>query len=512
MTIKGLLPWTLLAALALAPQAGAVQEGRTKPPELRLSLQECIQLALNHNLGVEISRYQPWIDDQSLLAAFGSFDHFLYADGSTGGNHMAAASLLAGAPEIDDKSALFRTGIRRTLPMGALVDLNYSVQRNLTNSAFATLNPTWQDSLGLALVVPVLRGAGDAANLTPILLARNARRISVDQFELQLSDALVAVHEAYWALVSAIEQKRVRDQALEVARQLLEDNKRRFEKGALAKVDVTQADAGIASQIEGILTAESAVQDAMDRLKRLIDPALLRGEATIVPLDAPPAPQGGVDVRTAVERGLREAIRMRAEYREIRAQIESMERTIEKADNDALPRVNAIASGSYTGIEDDFSGAARELRTADTYTWSVGISIEIPLENRTASGAARKADLERRRLLLRRRDLEDQILVEVRESVRGIRTAEKRIEATGRAAVLAREEYEGEEKRRDQGMRTTFHVLDARSKLTEALTNELRARVDYAVALARHRRVTGTLLAHHEILVESNLAPRHPVR
>jgi outer membrane protein TolC len=254
------------------------------------------------------------------------------------------------------------------------------------------------------------------------------------------------------------------------------------------------------------------VQDAADRLKRLIDPALLRGEAVVVPVDAPPAPAGAVDVRSAVERGLREAIEKRPEYREIHAQVESAARTIEKAQNDALPRINAVASGSYSGIEDSFGSASDELRSTDTYTWTVGISIEIPLENRAASGAARMADLERRRLVLRQRDLEDQILVEVRESVRQIQTAEKRIEATQRAAVLAREQFEGEEKRRDEGLRTTFHVLDSRSKLTEALTNELRARVDYAVAWSRHRHVTGILLAHHGILVEPNLATRHPVR
>ena len=140
--MKSIKVWTLWAVLVLAPRAGAGQEDRAKTAELRLSLGECIQLSLNHNLGVEISRYQPWIDDQAILATFGAFDHFFYADSSTGRNHMAAASLLAGAPEIDDQNALLMTGIRRTLPMGVMVDVNYSVHRDSTNSAFATLNPT----------------------------------------------------------------------------------------------------------------------------------------------------------------------------------------------------------------------------------------------------------------------------------------------------------------------------------------------------------------------------------
>ncbi|HTF57855.1 MAG TPA: TolC family protein, partial [Planctomycetota bacterium] len=392
---------SVVLALPVAAQAG--QEGRTKSAEMRLSLRECIDLALNHNIDVEISRYQPWIDDQAIQSALGPFDYVFYAETATSRNRLAASSLLAGAPVVIDDSVLLRTGMRRTLPIGAVVDLNYSFNRQQTNSSYATLNPVWQESLGLTLAVPVLQGAGEAANQSPILLARNARRLSVDQFEKMLGDTVFSVQEAYWALVSAIELKRFRDQALELARKLLAENKRRLARGVLARVDVTEAEAGVASQVEGILTAENAVQDAMDRLKRLVDPALLHEEVSILPIDAPPVPETELDERAAIERGLREAFEKRPEYRQVFVQIDSQERIIEKARNDALPRLNAIASGSFTGIEDRFSRAADELRSAGTYSWIAGISLEIPIENRTASGAVRKGELERRRLLLQRR-------------------------------------------------------------------------------------------------------------
>ncbi|HEY3227435.1 MAG TPA: TolC family protein [Planctomycetota bacterium] len=502
----------VLAGLGLAAAARADGGSPPGPAEIRLSLRECVHLALNHNLDIEISRYQPWIDDQGLRAAFGSFDHVLYADGSTGRTRAGAKDFFAGAPTLSAEDSTFRTGLRRTLPAGVMYDLSLSVEREHSNSTFVLLDPIWQSSLGLSLTVPVLRGAGEEANATAIVLARNTRRLSVAQFEKLLTDTVFSVQEAYWALVAAIEQKRFRDQALEVAKKLLEDNRRRFEGGTLAKVDVTEAEAGVASQIEGILTAENDVQDAMDRLKRLADPGLLREDSRIIPLDGPREAAQDLDERSAVETGLRDAMDRRPEYRGLFVEIDSQDRTVSRARNDSLPRLNAVASGSLLGLEDDFSGSGRELKSGDTYSWTAGVVLEIPLENRSADGALRRAELERRRLILRRRNLEDQILVEVREAVRAIKTAERRIEATRQARVLAREQFDGEMSRREAGLRTTFHVLDARSKLTDAETREVRSRVDYAAAWAGYRRAAGTLLSEYGILVEPNLVPRQSVR
>src|SRR5687768_11472637 len=104
----------LICAAALLSTAGARADGAPGrvPDELRLSLRECIHLALNHNLDIEISRYQPWIDDQSIRSAFGAFDHFFYADASAGRNRLAARDFFVGVPLLSTEDALFRTGIR----------------------------------------------------------------------------------------------------------------------------------------------------------------------------------------------------------------------------------------------------------------------------------------------------------------------------------------------------------------------------------------------------------------
>ena len=78
--------------LALLFLAGGDDDEKTKRPGIKLSLRQSIHLALNHNLDIEVARYQPWIEDQNILAALGTFDWTLYAQGGYNQNQTPGTS------------------------------------------------------------------------------------------------------------------------------------------------------------------------------------------------------------------------------------------------------------------------------------------------------------------------------------------------------------------------------------------------------------------------------------
>ncbi len=475
---------------------------------LRLSLRQCLHLALNHNVDIEVSRYQPWIDDQNVLSALGAFDHVLYST-ATNGENVSKSSNPFDTEDIDSDRFSSAVGVRRVLPFGMAYDLSFRTDRTASNAFFSSaINPTYNESLALSLTMPLLRGRGEVGQYTGVILARLGRQAAIDRLEKAIVDQVVAVHQSYWDLVLARETLEVKRQAEKVAERLLEENQKKFEKGVLARVDVTEAEAGVASQREGILTAENAMQAAMDRLKRLIDPSMLREAVQIMPADAPRSVVRPVDARSLLEGAWATARSKRPEYREFGSLMQSQEQSLRKAENDLLPKLDVTATGALTGLDDTFSGANRELRSSDFHDWSIGLAFEWPIERRTAQAAINRAELEKRRLTLQKRALEDQILVELRTAVRDMQTAEKRIEATRRARQLTQERFEGEINRREAGLRTTFHVLDAEERLTESRTNEIKAYIDYELAEMALERGTGTLLERHGILIQENILPR----
>jgi outer membrane protein TolC len=330
----------------------------------------------------------------------------------------------------------------------------------------------------------------------------------VDGFEKTLSDSVLQVILAYWDLVFAIENKKVKDQSLEVAVRLLEDTRRKLDRGLAARIDVTQAEAGVASQQEGILTAEAAVLSSVDRLKRLVDPSLLREEVLLVPVDTPRVQGGDLDEKNAVEQGMEAALARRPEVRQLRTQLLSQDAAITQAQNNLLPRLDLVGGGGVNGTESTFTASNRDLRGGDFYNWSVLLSFEYALERSSARGNLNRAELEKRRFLLQVRNLENQILVEVRDAVRSIKTDEKRIEATRRARILSQEQLDGEISRNEHGLSTTYRVLDVQKDLVQARTNELKALIDYHLDESRLHRVTGVLLEKNGIVLKENLQPR----
>jgi outer membrane protein TolC len=508
--MKTLVAALLLLALALPASADEAARPPERPPArvLPLSLREAVALSLNHNLDIEIARYQPWIEDQNILAALGTWDHFLYAQASASQSQSVGFSQLSGATQLENDFFTTTLGIRKVLPFGASYDLSYSVDRSESNNSFLLINPRWNQSAGLTLGLPLLRGGSTDANTATLVVARNSRDGAVDDFEKALTDSVFAVAVSYADLAFAIENKKVKEQSLEVARRLLDDNRRKFERGVVARIDVTQADAGVAAREEEIITAEAVIQNVADRLKRLMDPAMLREELTLVPVDRPKALETVIDEKSAVEKAMEEALPRRPELARIRRQIASQDAILARTGNDLLPRLDLQGRVSYSGTHDDFPGAGHEAASGDTRDLTAGLLFEIPLERSAARGAYTRAELDRRRLQLQERNLQNQVLVEVREAVRGIKTNELRIEATRRTRLLAQEQLDGELTRREQGLSTTFRVLDVQEDLILAQTNELKAKLDYHLARVRLRQVTGILLEDFGVVLRDNLQPR----
>jgi outer membrane protein len=500
-----LIAWILCTA-ALA--GGDDKETPVRKRMLPLSSREAVGLSLNHNLDIEVARYQPWIEDQNIFSAMGAWDHTAYATISEARSVSPGISIFNGVARIHSEATAFTVGVRKATPSGLSYDLNFSNDRNETNDLSFILNPIWSQTLGGSVTMPLLRGMGTEANTATLVIARHTRDRSVDGFEKSLSDSVLQVTLAYWDLVFAIENKKVKDQSLEVAVRLLEDTRRRLDRGLAARIDVTQAEAGVASQQEGILTAEAAVLSAADRLKRLVDPSLLREEVLLVPVDAPRVQGANLDEKNAVDQGMEEALTRRPEIRQLRTQLLSQDATIAQAQNNLLPKLDLVGGGGVNGTEGSFSASNRDIRGGDFYNWSVLLSFEYALERSSARGNLNRAELEKRRFLLQVRNLENQILVEVRDAVRSIKTDEKRIEATRRARILSQEQLEGEISRSEHGLSTTFRVLDVQKDLVQARTNELKALIDYHLDESRLYQVTGVLLEKNGIVLKENLQPR----
>ncbi|MCU1237351.1 MAG: outer rane efflux protein, partial [Candidatus Solibacter sp.] len=163
------------------------------------------------------------------------------------GQHQTAPqtnSFVTGTNSLVSSYKNFNVGVQQGFLTGTNVSLGMSnvlgYRQNAPTSDFNNLD---QGSLSFSVTQNLLNGFGLAVNSRAIRIAKNQLHISDLTFKQQVIATVNSVVSLYWDLVSFNDSLRVKQQTLELDSQLYTDNKRRAELGALAEIDIVQAEA-----------------------------------------------------------------------------------------------------------------------------------------------------------------------------------------------------------------------------------------------------------------------------
>jgi outer membrane protein TolC len=141
------------------------------------------------------------------------------------------------------------------------------------------------------------------------------------------------------------------------------------------------------------------------------------------------------------------------------------------------------------------------LGSNDFNNFRVGVSISLPIRNRTAEGQLGHALVEGDRIAAQRQQLEQLIQVEVRNALQSLTTADAKLRSAAIARTTAEQQYESEKRKLDAGQSTVFLVLERQTALAVARGNELRAQTDLNKAIAELQRATGNSLTANNVSV-----------
>lgn len=502
---------SLLLALGVAvPRAGAAEEAGETKTTMPVTLQQCIHLAEQNSIPVRIEEVNVQIGQALLGSSLGTFDTVAFTTYdyskstsptasrlSTGNifNPSAGQTVVVG---ILNESHTVTSGFRGSLIGGGSyqADANW-VKTERNPVTFGNFNPEYTSGIGLSVTQPLLRGFGSTVSKANILTARNDMLGSAENLEAVREARAEEVVVAYWNYYFAIRNLTTREFLVEQGERLVEINQKKLDVGEMRRIDVVEAESTLSTREQERIAAVNEIGRAADALKRIILPFEVRDEweIEIVPLteaaDQPVEPPAWHDAaRTALER--------RHELRQKRLQLQNDDIRIMVAENTQLPQLDLNASLRFNQLSET-SGDVTNY-DSDFYTIGAGVGLEVPIGNRTARYDLAAARLTKIRSLLEYKDLENQIIQEVRDAVRGVGNRQKQIRAASEAARLAKERWTAEQKRQEVGYSTTFQVRDAEAAWQEAEDAYLRALFDYQVALSALHAAQGMLLEQYGLL------------
>ena len=131
----------------------------------------------------------------------------------------------------------------------------------------------------------------------------------------------------------------------------------------------------------------------------------------------------------------------------------------------------------------------------------VGLTLNIPLRNRTAQANQVRAQLEYRQAEMRLQQLENQVRIEVRNAQFAVRQNRAAVQSAQAAVDLSRQSLDAEQKKLAVGVSTPTTVLQAQAALTTVQSNLVSAMAAYQKSRVELDRATGLLLDHTGIVL-----------
>jgi outer membrane protein TolC len=125
--------------------------------------------------------------------------------------------------------------------------------------------------------------------------------------------------------------------------------------------------------------------------------------------------------------------------------------------------------------------------------YAFGLSLTIPLANRSAQADNIRTRFERNQSETALEQTKSRIGLEVRKAVIGLVQAKAQVEAARKAADLSQQLASAEEEKLLSGVSTPYDVIRRQRDLLAAQFAEVQARVNYAKAFVEIRRSMGVL-------------------
>lgn len=500
---------------------GLLGEAATPRP---ITLAESIALALENNTGLRVAKLNPIAAANAVRSAYAQFDPALFSDVDKARTNLPVTTISAftndDSNETFDQTVNWNAGLGKRLLTGGLLSAEWTNQRLSSDpNVINQLVPAYATGLNLSLNQPLLRDFGWRFSLLVVDVAQLGEEAAFYDYQAAVAGLVENVERAYWTYVLAIENVRVEERGLDLARELLRQNQGRFNVGALPRTAVLESEAEVARREAQLVRSRALQRIARDNLRALIN---AKDEAADQLLMIEPADKPGlVPTDLDLERSLEVAFTQRPELVAARLDVDGSRVQRKIAENALLPRLDFVGSVGLAGIGGEaanvppnqigvpnpqvlggYNRSLELLTDGRYYQYLFGARIEVPIANAAAEAQYSQAKVNAEVARLSLQQLEETVTLEITQAVNNIKAYLVGIDATRVARELAEENVRNQQARFEVGLATTKDLIDFQERLTQAERSEIEALTLYNIEVARLWYSEGTLLTERSVLLE----------
>lgn len=449
---------------------------------------DLISMALQNNLGLEVSRLDVGISDDSIEGEWGRFSPVFGVEVGLDRlyRQQNAADLSSSSPfnplgpTYDEDKRYAQSTLGGRLPFGSTYEFSVSSYRmasTYTDRDSAYYDPEYGSSVRLTVTQPLLRNFGLDVNLAPVNIAKSERAVAELETRSAIETVIARVLLASYETFFSIKNVEVKKESIALAQALLEENRRRVELGRMPAINVTQAQARVAEAEAELIQAQNFYQQRQNQLQELTQGNYI--------LDAPDYQLIGVESSlppvpsSLVHEDLAKAmLTQNPDFMAAMKGVETEGVRVMYNKNQVYPEINLRMSIGTSGLENDFGSSYSDFENRTNPDWGVGIEFSMPLDNRTAKSRYSAAKKRERQALLEAKQTEVQLLGALDNAIYQLEASLERQVLLEESVRLEFEALEAEERRLENGVTTNYEVLNQQREVSVSQTEGLAAEVE----------------------------------
>ena len=467
----------------------------------RLTADDAVRLAAENNLGIQIARFDPQLEDLNRLQTLTAFTPTLTTSLQQNSNTSPPNSFLSGAQgALNSDQFSMSTQVQQLLPWhGASYSAGFDSARSTSNNFFSNFNPQLRSSLSFNFTQPLMRGFKIDSTTQQLEISRKNREIADVGLRQTLTTTSRTVRNAYWDLAYQIAFLQVTQQSLDLAEESRRNTQSRVDIGTTPPIDIVEADAEVSQRREAVILAQAQIETAQDTLRTLIYNPSMPDFWTIriEPTDLPPFAPVNVDLNSAV----RNALDRRTDLQQAKKSLEANDVTLRFLHDQTRPDVSAqfdyglsaiggvqfvrapglgLSPGDVIGEQRRGLGSViGDLLTNDFPAWTLSLNVSYPLGKSQQQANLTRTQLQQNKSEAQLKNQELQVVTQVRQVAREVLTNQQRVQTTRASRELNERRLEAEQRKLAAGTSTNFLVFQAQRDLAVSRNNELRAILDY---------------------------------
>jgi len=333
-----------------------------------------------------------------------------------------------------------------------------------------TSDPFDKTSLSASVSLPIFQDWGDVNDL-PIRrseLLVNQSKVTTHSTGISL---LESVSKTYWTLVGVQENIRTLKDAVDLSEKLVKETKARVDVGVLNPTDLKEAETQLASNKKSLLTKRIEEKEIEDQIRVALNLGII--PYGFKPADLPRIHGEDFAFKTLLEKAYKNSNTLK----NLNISLQSNQYDLEEALNSDKTNLDLSLSYTMNGYGATSTESTQALSNQEYQGYSVGLSWNVPLFDKTADQTIMKRQIERNKLELQISDTKSQIYINLQTILRNLKFGIEEKKTAQLSVNLAMDLLDKEMEKLKIGKSTSYNVSQAQQKYTDAKLGETLVRI-----------------------------------